>query len=99
MRLSTTFAAALLIGSAFAAPSFAMEPMKLEAGQAMVVKPNGESMMFEADTAMMDEAMANAMPMEEGMIYFMQDGKMMMTKDTSTEGGKMMSDAMMKMGQ
>lgn len=97
MRFATTLAAALLAGSVLAAPALAMEPMMMKDSQAMVIKPNGESMIFDTDSAMMTEAMAAAMPVEEGMIFFMQGGKMMMTKDTAMEGGKMMSDSMMKM--
>ncbi len=99
MRLAKTIAAALLAGSVLAAPAVAMEPMMMKDSQAMVIKPNGESMMFDTDSAMMTEAMAAATPVEEGMIFFMQDGKMMMTKDTTMDGGKMMSDSMMKMSQ
>lgn len=64
-----------------------------------MIKPNGESMMFDTDSAMMDDAMAAATPVEDGMIFSMQDGKMMMTKDTTMDGGKVMSDSMMKMSQ
>lgn len=32
-------------------------------------------MMMDADMAMMEMAMQNATPVEEGMIFFMQDGK------------------------
>lgn len=93
MKLIPIAAAAAFLAST----AFAMEPMMMKDGQAMVIKPNGESMMFDTDTAMMDEAMENATTVEAGAIYFMQDGKMMMVKDTEMEGGKMMSDSMMKM--
>ncbi len=95
MRLAKTIAAALLAGSVLAAPAVAMEPMMMKDSQAMVIKPNGESMMFDTDSAMMDDAMAAATPVEEGMIFFMQDGKMMMTQDMKMEDGKMMSESMM----
>lgn len=95
MTFSRTLAVALVAGSALASGAFAMEPMMMKDGQAMVVMPDGESMMMDADMAIMEMAMKNATPVENGMIFFMQDGKMMMTQDMKMEDGKMMSESMM----
>ncbi len=62
MTLSRILAAALVAGSALAGGAFAMEPMKLTDGQAMVVMPDGKSMMMDGDKMMMDMAMKNATP-------------------------------------
>ncbi len=95
MTFSKTLAIAVIAGSAFTTSAFAMEPMTMKDGQAMVVMPDGKSMMMDGDKMMMDMAMKNATPVTEGTIFFMQDGKMMMTMDMKMEDGKMMSDAMM----
>ncbi len=76
-----------------------MEPMMMKEGQAMVVMPDGQTMMMDSDMKMMEMAMKNATPVAEGMIFYMQDGKMMMTKDMKMEDGKMMSESMMMMNK
>jgi len=99
MSVSRQFATTLIAALAFTGGAFAMEPMMLKEGQAVLVMPDGNSMMMEGsgDKAMMDMAMKTATPVTEGMIFFMQGGKMMMTKDSKMDDGKMMSDAMMSM--
>lgn len=82
--------------AALSTSAFAMEPMMMKDGQAMVIKPNGESMMFDADMAKMDMAAKDATAVEEGIVFFMMDGKLMMTKDAKMPDGMMTSDAMMK---
>ncbi len=99
MTLLKTLAFTLVAGSALVSGAFAMEPMMMKDGQAMVVMPDGKSMMMESDMKMMDMAMKNATPVSEGMIFFMQDGKLMMTKDVKMEDGKMMSESMMMMNK
>ena len=97
MRNPKMFAAVVVAGFAFATPGLAMEPMMMTEGQAMLVKPNGESMMFDTEMKAMEMAAEDATPVEEGMIFFMQDGKMMMAKDATMADGKMTSDSMMMM--
>jgi len=99
MTLLKTLAFTLVAGSALVSGAFAMEPMMMKDGQAMVVMPDGQSMMMDSDMKMMEMAMKNATPVTEGMIFYMQDGKMMMTKDMKMEDGKMMSESMMMMNK
>lgn len=99
MTLSRKVTLALVAGAALVTGAVAMEPMTMKDGQAMVIMPDGESMMMDADMKMMEMATKSATPVEEGTIFFMQGGKMMMTKDVKMEDGKMMSESMMMMGK
>ena len=90
---------ARILAAAFAAfvvttPVLAQETMMMKEGQAMAVMPNGQTMMMNMEDDMMKMAMDKAQAVEDGMIFFMEDGRMMMMEDTQMENGRMMSEEM-----
>ncbi len=62
----------------------------------MVLMPDGHSMRRQiTDQATADMILKNAKPIKGGMIFFMHDGKIYMTKDEATAGGPMLSSVIM----
>ena len=62
----------------------------------MVIMPDGHGVRRQiTDPAMNDMIMKNAKPMEAGMIFFMHDGKMYVTRDEHGPNGKMLSAMVM----
>jgi hypothetical protein len=109
MRMHTAFGLAVIVASSLAAPAFAAgmksddammmtsHKMMLKPGEAMVVMPNGESMMVsggKADPAMM----AAATPMPDCMIMMMgADHMMHMMSNMKMADGKTACDEMSMM--
>ncbi len=62
----------------------------------MVIIPSGQGVRRQiADPAMAGMIMKNAKPVGAGMIFFMHDGKMYMTKDGPEAGGRTLSAMIM----
>ncbi len=91
---SVRIIAAVFAAVVIATPVLAQESMMMKDGQAMVVMPNGQTMMMNMEDDMTKMAMDKAQAVEDGMIFFMEDGKMMMMEDAKMENGKMMSEEM-----
>ena len=111
MRLHTAFGLAILVASSFAAPAFAASAMMshdammttshnmmLKPGEAMVVMPNGDTMMVsggKVDPMMMKAAT----PMADCTIMMMgADHMMHMMPDMKMANGKTACASMSKMG-
>jgi hypothetical protein len=92
--LAAAFAAVLL-----ATPAVAQETMMMKDGQAIAIMSNGQTMMMNMEDEMMKMAMEKAQAVDEGMIFFMEDGKMMMMEDAKMANGRMMSEEMGMTGQ
>ncbi len=97
MKTLNILAAAALAASVLATSASAQEPMMMmKDNQAMMTMPNGEmSSMMMMDDSMMSMALENATPVEDGTIFFMNDGRLYMEKDMKMENGEMMSEGMM----
>ncbi len=97
MKTLNILAAAALAASVLATSASAQEPMMMmKDNQAMMTMPNGEmSSMMMMDDSMMTMALENATPVEDGTIFFMNDGRLYMGKDMKMENGEMMSEGMM----
>ena len=62
----------------------------------MVIMPNGHGVRRQiTDPALTDMIMQRAKPVETGMIFFMHDGKIYMTKDERGPAGRMLSAMIM----
>ena len=73
-----------------------LHPFAFLENLSMVIMPNGHGMRRQiVDPAMTDAIMKNAKPMAAGMIFFMHDGKMYMTKDEQVSGGRTLSAMIM----
>lgn len=96
MKTLNILAAAALAAAILATPALAQEPMMMKDNQAMMTMPGGQmSPMMMMDDSMMTMALENATPVEDGTMFFMNDGRLYMGKDMKMENGKMMSEGMM----
>ncbi len=96
MKTLNILAAAALAASVLATSASAQEPMMMQDNQAMMMMPNGQmSSMMMMEDSMMTMALENATPVEDGTMFFMNDGRLYMGKDMKMENGEMMSEGMM----
>ncbi len=97
MRAFNLLSAAAII-AAVSFPAFAMEPMMMKKGETAVIMSDGTMGTVAMDSAMAEEMMKTAKPMENCMMMMMgEDGKMYMMEDMKMADGKMACESMMKM--
>ena len=73
-----------------------LHPFAFLENLSMVIMPNGHGVRRQiTDPAMSDMIMKTATPVNTGMIFFMHEGKLYMTKDERGPGGHMLSAMIM----